>query len=97
MELTFTLKTKTTQNQLKLKKMNAKQRKELQGYADSLDEIKCAIEEMQETEQDKLDNMPESLQESERGEAMQFAIDQLDEASTYLQDSIDAINEILEG
>lgn len=77
--------------------MNAKQRKELQGYADSLEEIKSNIETMMEDEQSKLDNMPEGLQESERGEAMQFAIDQLEEASTYLQDSIDAINEILEG
>lgn len=77
--------------------MNAKQRKELQGYSESLEEIKCAIEEMSEEENEKFDNMPEGLQESERGEAMQFAIDQLEEASTYLQDSIDAINEILEG
>lgn len=77
--------------------MNAKQRKELQGYADSLEEIKCAIEEMRDDEECKFENMPEGLQESERGEAMQFAIDQLEEASTYLQDSIDAINEILEG
>ena len=52
---------------------------------------------MMEEEQEKLDNMPESLQESERGDAMQFAIDQLEEASIYLQCSIDAINEILEG
>ena len=77
--------------------MNAKQRKTLQGYAESLDEIKCAIEEMRDDEECKLDNMPEGLQESERGEAMQFAIDQLDEASTYLEDTINAINEITEG
>jgi DNA mismatch repair ATPase MutL len=77
--------------------MNAKQRKELQGYADSLDEIKCAIEEMQETEQDKLDNMPECLQESERGEAMQEAIDNLESASSSLEEAIDYLNEILEG
>lgn len=77
--------------------MNAKQRKELQGYADSLDEIKCAIEEMQETEQDKLDNMPESLQESERGDVMQAAIDNLESAASSLEDAIDYLNEIVEG
>ena len=77
--------------------MNAKQRKELQGYADSLDEIKCAIEEMQEDETEKLDNMPESLQESERGEAMQEAIDNLESASSCLEEAIDYLNEILEG
>lgn len=77
--------------------MNAKQRKELQGYADSLDEIKCAIEEMQETEQEKLDNMPESLQESERGDAMQAAIDNLESAASSLEEAIDYLNEIVEG
>lgn len=77
--------------------MNAKQRKELQGYADSLDEIKCAIEEMQETEQDKLDNMPESLHESERGDAMQAAIDNLESAASSLEEAIDNLSEILEG
>ena len=77
--------------------MNKQNRKELQGYVDSLEEIKSNIETMMEEEQRKLDNMPEGLQESERGEAIQFAIDQLDEASTYLQDTIDAINEIFEG
>ena len=77
--------------------MNAKQRKELQGYVESLDEIKCAIEEMQETEQDKLDNMPESLQESERCEVMQAAIDNLESAASSLEEAIDYINEIVEG
>lgn len=77
--------------------MNAKQRKELQGYADSLEEIKCAIEEMQEDETEKLDNMPESLQYSERGESMQDAIDTLEGAAQSIEEAIDYINEILEG
>jgi hypothetical protein len=77
--------------------MNKSQRKQLNEWKDQLEEIKSCLETMQEDETEKLDNMPEGLQESERGEAMQFAIDQLDEASTYLQDSIDAINEITEG
>lgn len=77
--------------------MNAKQRREIEKLVESLDEIKCAIEEMQETEQDKLDNMPESLQESERGDAMQAAIDNLESASSSLEEAIDYLNEIVEG
>lgn len=77
--------------------MNAKQRKELQGYADSLDEIKCAIEEMRDDEECKFDNMPEGLQESERGEAMQEAIDNLESASSSIEEAIDYLNEIIGG
>ena len=77
--------------------MNKQQRKELQGYAESLEEIKCAIEEMREDEECKFDNMPEGLQESERGEAMQEAIDNLESASSSLEEAIDYLNEILEG
>lgn len=77
--------------------MNAKQRKELQGYADSLEEIKCAIEEMRDDEECKFDNMPEGLQESERGEAMQEAIYNLESASSSLEEAIDYLNEIVEG
>ena len=77
--------------------MNAKQRKTLQGYVESLDEIKCAIDEKAEEEQDKYDNMPEGLQESERGEAMQEAIDNLESASSSLEEAIDYLNEIIGG
>lgn len=77
--------------------MNAKQRKTLQGYAESLDEIRSNIETMMEEEQSKLDNMPEGLQESERGEAMQEAIDNLESATSSLEEAIDYLNEILEG
>lgn len=77
--------------------MNAKQRKKLQGYVDSLDEIKSNIETMMEEEQEKLDNMPEGLQESERGEAMQEAIDNLENASSSLEEAIDYLNEIIGG
>ena len=77
--------------------MNAKTRKEIEKLTESLDEIKCAIEEMRDDEECKFDNMPEGLQESERGEAMQEAIDNLESASSSLEEAIDYLNEILEG
>lgn len=77
--------------------MNAKQRKKLQGYVDSLDEIKSNIETMMEDETEKLDNMPEGLQESERGEVMQEAIDNLESAASSIEEAIDYLNEIIGG
>lgn len=77
--------------------MNKQNRKELQGYVDSLEEIRSNIETMMEEEQSKLDNMPEGLQESERGEAMQNAIDQMEYGIDSLQEAIDNLSEILEG
>lgn len=77
--------------------MNAKQRKELQGYVDSLEEIKSNIEIMMEEETGKLDNMPEGLQESERGDAMQEAISNLESAASSLEEAIDYLNEIIGG
>lgn len=77
--------------------MNAKGRKELCSYVDQLEEIKSCLETIQEDETEKLDNMPESLQESERGDVMQAAIDNLESASSSLEEAIDYLNEIVEG
>lgn len=77
--------------------MNAKGRKELRSYVDQLEEIKSCLETMQEDETEKLDNMPEGIQESERGEAMQEAIEYLESASSSIEEAIDYLNEILEG
>ena len=77
--------------------MNKQNRKKLQGYVESLEEIKSAIEEMRDDEECKFDNMPEGLQESERGDAMQEAIENLESASSSMEEAIDYLNEITEG
>ena len=77
--------------------MNKNDRRELQDYVEQLEGIKCALEEMQENEECKLDNMPESLQESERGEAMQEAIETLEGAVNSLDEAIGYLTEITEG
>lgn len=65
--------------------MNAKRRKALQviiaklGELENLrSEIAEQLEEIKGEEQDALDNMPYSLQESERGQQMQEYIDAMD-------------------
>ena len=49
---------------------------------------------MKDEEEDKFDNMPEGLQESERGEAMQEAIEQLETACDNLDEAISSLQEI---
>lgn len=48
--------------------MNAERRKRLSAALEQLEAAKSEIEEIQQEEQEAYDNMPEGLQESERGE-----------------------------
>ena len=74
--------------------MNAQGRKEIAKYIASLNEIKSKLESMKDDEEMKYDNMPEGLQESERGDQMQEAIEALENACTSLDETIDSLNEI---
>jgi ABC-type transporter Mla subunit MlaD len=59
----------------------------------TLEESKRDLESLHDEEQDAFDNMPESLQQSERGQASETAISELDEVITKLGEAIDAIND----
>lgn len=76
--------------------MNKQNRKMIEGYISQLEDLKGNIEAMKDEEEEKLDNMPDGLQESERGEAIQDAIDNLDSASDSIGDAIDYLNELTE-
>ena len=54
--------------------MNNDRRNRLQEVKESLDDVISQIEEIKDEEQEALDNMPESLQQSERGDTMDEAI-----------------------
>lgn len=76
--------------------MNAQRRKALRVILTKLEELNSLRQEIQERldevtgeEQEALDNMPESLQESERGQQMQEYIDTM-ESLQYDLDNIDA-------
>lgn len=58
--------------------MNKERREELLDVVQSLDEAIDRLEEIRDDEQDAFDSMPEGLQYSSRGDAMQEAIDTLD-------------------
>ena len=76
--------------------MNKKTRKIIEGYIENLEEIRLSVDALVDEENDKLDNMPEGLQESERGYAIQFAIENLESASDSIGDAIDYLNEAIE-
>jgi len=61
-----------------------------------LDDAKNRIEFCRDDEQDAYDNLPESLQEGEKGDAMQENIDALDEAFYNLDEMSDTIGETIE-
>lgn len=77
--------------------MNKQNRKDIEKLIDKLDEVKTDLEFMQRDEESKYDNLPEGIQDSEKGEAMQEAIENLESAVISIEEAIDYINEILEG
>lgn len=52
------------------------------------------VEEIRDEEQEKFDNLPESVQDGERGERMSEIIDALDNVATTLEEANDYINEL---
>jgi hypothetical protein len=56
-----------------------------------IEEMKSALVEVQEAEQDAYDNMPESFQNGERGEKAQAAIDAISNADSDLDDMVTSL------
>lgn len=89
--------------------MNKARRKSLKAILGRMDELKAVIEEVREDlqavmdeEEEALGNLPESLQEGERGQQMQEYIDTLEGVIDSLgeldtQDLYEKIEEIAEG
>lgn len=75
--------------------MNDARRKEIGKAVQLLEDAKNILEYVCDEEQGAFDNMPESLQSSERGEAMEEAIDVLSDTYDELQDHIDNLMELI--
>lgn len=73
--------------------MNKERRNRLQEVKESLDDVITQIEEIKDEEQEALDNMPESLQQTELGDKMQTAIDTMDEAISAIGDVQQTLDE----
>lgn len=75
--------------------MNKEQRKQLQKYVDDLNDIASSVREMADEEQEKADNMPENLQESERHEAYENAVYLLNDLADNIENATSDVEELL--
>lgn len=73
--------------------MNSKRRAYLKAAVDMLRQSKSIVERAQEEEQDALDNLPESLEDSERYSKMEDAAGSLSDACDALDEAIGLIED----
>jgi hypothetical protein len=76
--------------------MNKARRISITKIADSLQALKSDVESIQSEEQDAYDNLPESIQDGERGDRMQEAIDNLDDALTLIDEAVTSLMQAAE-
>lgn len=74
--------------------MNKVRRKRIQEAISKLEEAKQILEEVQVEEQDSFDNLPGSLQDSEKGEQMCDNISFLDDVVSDLDDQMGQLEEL---
>lgn len=74
--------------------MNKKRRKNILDATVLLERAREIIDNAQEEEQECYDNLPEGIQDSERGEAMYNNIEALQTASDGIGDAVDSLSEI---
>lgn len=75
--------------------MNRERRNRIAEIMDKLNEIADEICEVAQEERDAFDNLPEAIQYSERGEAMEAAADDLEEVSGEVTDLSERLEEII--
>ena len=76
--------------------MNKARRLSIMKTINSLQILKSDVENIQSEEQDAYDNLPESLQDSERGDRMQDAIGNLDDALTLIDEAVTSLMQAAE-
>ena len=76
--------------------MNEQRRKRLSKIKEKLNGLLDEVAEIKDDEQNAFDNLPESIQGSERGERMSEIIDSLDEVYDSIEAAADNISEAIE-
>ena len=76
--------------------MNKTRRKILEGIIEVLQEQKTAIESVCEEEQEAYDNLPENIQETDKGETMQGCIDMMQEVVDACDETSDFEDSLIE-
>lgn len=73
--------------------MNKERRNRINKVIEQLETLKDEIADIGMEEEEAYDNLPEGIQESDRGEAMQEAVDNLEMAGDTFDDIIEYLNE----
>lgn len=76
--------------------MNKQRRNRLQKVIDKLEALKVVVSSICEEEQEAYDNMPESLQDGERGSQMYDNISTLEDQERNFDDLIYYLQEVIE-
>lgn len=76
--------------------MNKMNRKQLSDLISRIETIHEELDEIKDGEEAKFDNMPESLQDSEKGESLSEVIDFLDSASESLNECVESIQSAID-
>nr|DAZ46841.1 MAG TPA: ESAT-6 LIKE PROTEIN ESXB, 6, CFP-10, ESAT-6, HELIX-TURN-HELIX, FOUR [Caudoviricetes sp.] len=71
--------------------MNKWLRNDLMKISEQVEELSSDIERIRDGEEEKLDNIPESLQDSNKAEVFQEVIDFLDDALASMTEACEAI------
>ena len=74
--------------------MNKARREAISKVLDKLNEIGLDLSQVRDEEQEAYDNMPESLQNSEKGNMMEENIDVLDSAIYSLEEIYDQLGDL---
>lgn len=74
--------------------MNRDRRKRLMQLSEKLSEVRTSLESILEEEENAFDNLPESIQESEKGERMQEYIENIGEAISNIEETEACLEEI---
>jgi L-serine deaminase len=77
--------------------MNAERRKKIAEITATLEQAKAEIEMIKDEEQDYFDNMPESIQQGERGETAERAVESLGEAADDIDEIVSKLEEARDG
>ena len=75
--------------------MNADRRKRLKSVVEKLTAAKQELDDIAAEEQDAFDNLPEGIQESDRGDAMQQNADDIYDHVQALDEVVDAIEDTI--
>lgn len=76
--------------------MNKARRAELNRIINALTDLKYDIECVKDEEDEAKENLPESLQSSDRYEQMENAVNSMDNAYSYIEDAISNLEDAME-